>query len=699
VLRHNLHLIFESILARPLYFFSALSVLVALPYFILGPFSYFPNHDLADSHYTRYIANQLKYGLSDMYYWNLFAGAGVDFLANGQRPYDGYAIMFRFLPDWLVVASLRGAHIFLSGYFTWRILHDFTDVSPALAFAGAALVLSAHHALLEFFIGYGMVPYLLWQLPKLAQSRWPVLIGTTALIGLFHGWLSMYHLTVYVVVPLIFLWLLFMARASFIRILATTATFASFALITQIEMLGAMFTNAPSSHRTVRTALEIPLDLSSPYLLVPSAVIMIGLILGGFRQRVLVWSAVSTVAFLGLAAGLSIMKTAIPNIPDVLRAISHQRVTEVVPFALVIGLPIAISVITGTGNMGVVFKQRVRNGAITFCVIAGLLPLAFEVTYAARDWIKWGSYAANFHVATLEDLAKKSSEATEPFRVATIKENGLLPAFAAFYGLETADNYLNMQSGQYYRYWGQVIAPGISRNADWAFEYAHVGSRLGLRTDDDHGLPARAADYFNPKLLALANVRYLITNVPLKDPSLRVVDGTLPDTNWDARSAFGKIWHRLGENFFGRDVILYEIIDSLPRWFLTGAPKIFANDAALFSALDKGDAEAFRQSTWLTETEATKLSGVMPQRSDGTIKAATYSNDVISLVVISATDSVLVVTNNWSPFWRATINGVDVDIAQAYGTFWAVPIPAGTHKVRFRYQPPYAMLNAHASKK
>jgi hypothetical protein len=237
-----------------------------------------------------------------------------------------------------------------------------------------------------------------------------------------------------------------------------------------------------------------------------------------------------------------------------------------------------------------------------------------------------------------------------------------------------------------------VIASGISRNADWAFEYTHVGSRLGLRTDDGHGLPARAADYFNPKLLALANVRYVITNVPLDDPSLRVVGSTLPDINWDARSAFSKVWHRLGENFFGRDVILYEIIDSLPRWFLTGVPKIFDDDATLFNALSKGNLEAFQNSTWLTETEAAKLASINPQIGDGVIDVVTYTNDAITLRVISKTGSILAVTNNWSPFWRATIDGVNVDIAQAYGTFWAVAVPAGNHIISFRYLPPYALL-------
>ncbi len=673
--------------------FTIIALVACLPYYALGPFSYFPLHDLGDSHFTRYVSySSDALDFWDISYWSRFAAAGTDFFANGQRPYDGFAIMFRVLPDWLVVTSLRAAHIFLSGFFTWRILRDFADVSPALAFAGAALMLSAHHTLLEFFVGYGMVPYLLWQLPKLAQSRWPVLIGATALIGLFHGWLSMYHLTVYVVVPLVFLWLLFMARASFGRIFATTATFASFALITQIEMLGAMIANAPSSHRTVRTVLEVPLELWSPYFLVPSAAIMIGLILGGFQQRVLVWSAISTVAFLGLAASLSIVKMAMPNIPDVLSAFAHHRIIQVVPFSLFIGFPIAINSIMESNNVGMKIKQCVHNGSIALCIIAGLLPLAFEVTYAARDWIKWGSYAANFHVATLENLAKKSTETAEPFRVATIKENGLLPAFAAFYGLETADNYLNMHSGRYYRYWGQVIAPGISRNADWAFEYKHVGSRLGLRTDDGHGLPARAADYFNPKLLALANVRYLITNVTLEDPALRVVETTLPDIKWDERSSLSKIWHRLGENFSGRDVILYEIIDSLPRWFLTGTPRVFSDDAALFDALGEGDLERFRSSAWLTEAEAVKLVNNVPEINGGTIEILTYSNDVISLLVTSATDTLLVVTNNWSPFWHATINNIDIDIVQAYGTFWGVAVPAGTHEISFRYQPPYALL-------
>ena len=674
--------------------FCIIALVVCMPYYALGPFSFFPLHDLGDSHFTRYASYSTdSLNFWNISYWSRFAAGGNDFFANGQRPYDGFAVMFLLLPDWLVITILRALHLFLTGYFTWRILRDFADVSPALALAGAVLMLSAHHVLLEFFIGYGMVPYLLWQLPKLARSRWLILTSVTALIGLFHGWLSMYHLTVYLVVPFIFLWLLFMAQAPFSRTLATTVIFTSFALIPQIEMLGAMVMNAPLSHRAVRYVTNSPLDLSSPYLLIPAAIIVIGLFLNKFRHRVLIWSAVSTVTFLSFAVSLSILKTTVPNIPDVLRTISYQRIAEVLPFSLFIGLPIAIAVITNLIHGQTSFKKNIRNGAVIACIISGLFPLAREFAFATRDWIAWGSYTANFRINTLEELTNRSNVETGPFRVATIKENGLLPAYATFYGLETADNMLNMHQGQYYRYWGQVIAPGISRNADWAYEYRYVGSRLGLRTDDGHGLPARAQDYFNPSLLALTNVRYLITNVPLKDPSLRVVEGTLPDINWDERSSFSKIRHRLNENFFGRDVILYEIVDSMPRWFLTGAPTIFADDPALFDALKVGRTEDFRRAAWLTEKEAKTLGDFKSEGGEGTIEATNYSNDDILLSVTSEKDSILVVTNNWSPFWNVKIDNIETEIVQAYGTFWGVAVPAGSHDVHFHYQPPYALLN------
>ncbi|MEX1026106.1 MAG: hypothetical protein WD226_13610 [Planctomycetota bacterium] len=52
----------------------------------------------------------------------------------------------------------------------------------------------------------------------------------------------------------------------------------------------------------------------------------------------------------------------------------------------------------------------------------------------------------------------------------------------------------------------------------------------------------------------------------------------------------------------------------------------------------------------------------------------------------------LVVSEQWAPGWRATIDGADVPVVRADHTLRAVRVPAGTVRVRFRYAPTTFLL-------
>lgn len=49
---------------------------------------------------------------------------------------------------------------------------------------------------------------------------------------------------------------------------------------------------------------------------------------------------------------------------------------------------------------------------------------------------------------------------------------------------------------------------------------------------------------------------------------------------------------------------------------------------------------------------------------------------------------VLVVSQAWSKGWRATVDGREVPVVRVYGLTMGVPVPAGRHDVRFRYDAP-----------
>mgnify|MGYP001561407976 CR=1 FL=1 len=64
-----------------------------------------------------------------------------------------------------------------------------------------------------------------------------------------------------------------------------------------------------------------------------------------------------------------------------------------------------------------------------------------------------------------------------------------------------------------------------------------------------------------------------------------------------------------------------------------------------------------------------------------------YSENYVNLNINSSSNSMLVLTDNYYPGWKAYIDNKETKIYRANYTFRAIPVPSGKHAVIFRYQP------------
>jgi hypothetical protein len=72
----------------------------------------------------------------------------------------------------------------------------------------------------------------------------------------------------------------------------------------------------------------------------------------------------------------------------------------------------------------------------------------------------------------------------------------------------------------------------------------------------------------------------------------------------------------------------------------------------------------------------------------GKLAIAAARNDAIDIDVELAEDGVVILRDVMLEGWTADVDGVPAPIAIADGLFRAVEVPAGTHRLRFAYQPP-----------
>ncbi len=206
----------------------------------------------------------------------------------------------------------------------------------------------------------------------------------------------------------------------------------------------------------------------------------------------------------------------------------------------------------------------------------------------------------------------------------------------------------------------------MSNTAAWQPDLA---SLAGL--DDAGGLfdpmqPAAYKKVFDvlsggnePALYNLLNVRYLITDSKSAAPSSSF-DSVL-DTN--------------------DGLVLWENKDVMPRVRLSFS----ANQATKDEALAAVSAPNF-----LPESTLYLSGNLAPAEKggSGTATIVTYQSDRVTVHVETDRRAYLVLADTDYPGWVATVDGSETPIATADGIFRAVSVPAGTHTVEFRFNPP-----------
>jgi hypothetical protein len=76
-----------------------------------------------------------------------------------------------------------------------------------------------------------------------------------------------------------------------------------------------------------------------------------------------------------------------------------------------------------------------------------------------------------------------------------------------------------------------------------------------------------------------------------------------------------------------------------------------------------------------------------PSLARAEIRLTRYENTEVEIDVTATKAGFVVLNDIWHPWWRATLDGVEVDIMKANVLFRAVQVPVGTHKVRFSFRP------------
>jgi hypothetical protein len=198
--------------------------------------------------------------------------------------------------------------------------------------------------------------------------------------------------------------------------------------------------------------------------------------------------------------------------------------------------------------------------------------------------------------------------------------------------------------------WNEYVGEGTSTYIDW---HNLIMDPEVVRTPDGQALRFRS----RPGFLAAANVRYIVSMVPLVHPDLREV-------------------HR-------GSALIYENTAALPRAYVV--PEVRSVPAGVRPV------DAMAATEWDPARVAFVQENLAPRLPGGPLLAEAdlveYEPDRVVVRTRSNREALLVLADNHYKGWTAAVDGREVDVIAANHTMRAVVIPRGEHHVVFRFEP------------
>lgn len=665
-----------SITRSNTFWIAAICFWIWAPFFALGPYSLFAISDGGDASFPFIVAVTKFLELGE--YWFSFEYAGVDRLAHGMMsPLDH--LLFTVFDAWVAYQLEIVAQVVACLLFSYLLIVKVSETPRAVAFLGAALIAwrFVEHGN-TYQMTWALVPFVLWALSCLFEDgrSAPITLAGALVLGVVFGLAAHPVFFLNSVVLLLAVWFVFVRPLSrFVHVLAVACFFlgASMALFPDIVAIVA------ASGESQRGAIQVPESLGALWNLVDTPIeflLVIILFYGVVTGNILaIRGMLAALAVVAVYLVLYVGKNYFPEMVAPFSGIRLVRITYPIPYLLVFC----------ASGVVVSFASAVhsRLGLPTKLVVPAVILIFFVSTLPSRarmieDWVVNGNFVANYRNPVLMGLAEERARSTSPFRIATHE----LPAgVPVAYGLEVAGGYATQYPQRYKELWQLAMNSRPVQPINIVDVFCEPPA---ARTDFIVGC-------FDPELLGLLNVRYLVSRRNFQDDALEVV--SRPEKDWSGLSVRERIASNLRANFYGRsNYYVYRLATTLPRAFVVAGARIFESRKDLDVALTTASSEDFLSQAYLLKSDIPQdLASSTAYGRGGVATVELNGNGMEVHVSAEEEEGYLLVSSSYSRFMKAFIDGQEVALFPANLALSAVAIPKGVSKVALVYVPPYSV--------
>lgn len=712
-------------------FFILWSLWLAFEYFGFGPNSFVRIHDNGDGNLPVRLLLASALDDNDLGYWIPQILSGVDRLSSSSiAEFD--SLLFTTLPGWLAYGLMMWVQRFIAGYFTFRLLKDTLDLDtmPAL-YAGMAYSLFAQAGRMMAWEGFTLydslalpgLPFMLWAMSRVISEKIPRSYLYAFGLGILFSITSGYAYAPFTLV-VIFFWTLFLLPRSRTRSWIVLLLFTIAWLFCEIPVVLPSYLNASLSHRSDRLAnsqiskdvfdqVQYVIQLGKDNI-ISLGLVLVGLFVSRFRERRLLLLSGAFSLCLLIFIGYPLIMEIVQNYLGFLSGFGFWRVYIITPFLLIMAGGVGLHLIgqnslnrdgtdqTTHESYSEVVRQRqlfylqLILAAIAISVVGWKsLNMKKETLYKLSNG---QNFAALYKHPDMQKLAKNKI-LESPFRVATIAVDSWLftslhPAYVWAYGLESVDGYSSLYSQRYQDYWEQVLSPLIKTDPHLR-DYIHLwGNRVYLFEPSGGFIQdVMFRDYYDLDLLSLANVRYIISPLPLNDSDLTLIPSDVRDEQlvWADQRSRDKLLDMVQGNYYpGLPLYIYENHQVFPRFFLVENIRVFDDSNQVLDALHQANYDDLQSIAYLANQDILDYHLDILGGDRGELVLQNYSSDRITIEVETEVPSIMIATNNYSPYWTAYVDGVEVTVFPVNRTFQGVYIQKGHHEVVLEYIPPYS---------
>ena len=676
--------------------------------------------------------NVLPYHLTDaddlfdkiLSFWQPKYAAGVDLLSTGTG--TGFeSLLFTLLPTWFAYGFYKVFIFFIGGFFTFKLLRDYlgTNFFPA-TLAGVLFLFLLPDQIwnkMSILALPAAIYAISWKI-----SRDKGVIFFTFLVGALYEINSQITLSL-TLLSSIFIWLLFIEHIKILRAFAIFLSFSFGVIAVEFHTIWAFVENSNFSHRgdfivsnpnyekfLYDWTLSV-VNLSALLLLISFLITLKSKTytikeIAALKQNGVIFLIASIISL--YQPTFEILRYYLQDISTLIGGYSITKgLDNSVWFALSAGLSLnyiekynkEFGFLKFSYNLSI---ASLINYAIILAVTIGILQAKITRLW---DLLHDENFSYMYRHPDLLSLAEKQKNAS-PFRVATpfiISETGyIIPTFMWAYGFETVDGYVSMYPEAYNQFWQKILATHNESERVRAFKganselylYGNPTDRGPSCSDGTTSCPVDFDKNYDIELLSLANVRFIISARRLESPHLELLDSSSRDKLIELQGSrlIERLTAKLAGEYVGPPLYIYENTLALPRFFLTKRAKLFNNREKLIHALSEASTKALQDSAFFNVEDVkieeldTFVKGIDDRQLKENVDIISYKRDEIILQVHSEYSRPLIVTNNFSPFWKAEINDQPMTIFPVYNAFQGMFIPKGKHLIRLSYLPPYS---------